>query len=245
MDTKKKLLDKLKEQLRIEILSKDVYLESLKKIKDRGIHDDIKHILGEEIEHIGIVKELIDTVKNYKKPIKEAKAKKEKTWYKAPFKNLAPLLLLYKTEDYMHGLISLIKDISRGRMIVYVSYNKIPKYLKELLIENKFDMSKIMFINGVSIQSNEDINIRPEDLTKLSISMNEAAETIKDITIIVDTISAFSTYHSNKVICQFVASMNDKARNSGYGLIWVAIDNPEDKSLNLKIAALCDKTIRI
>jgi len=243
MDTKTKLLNKLEEQLKIEIMSKDVYLEFLKKIKDKEIHDDIKHILGEEIKHIGIVNELIDLVKGYNKPIREYKGKKVEP--KVQFKGLAPSLLLYKTEDYMHSLISIIRDISNERRIIYVSYNKIPKYIKELLRENKFDIGRITFINGVGIESDEGINIRPEDLTKLSIAINQATEKIKDVTIIVDTISAFSTYHSNKIICQFVASMNDKARNGNYGLIWVTIDSIEDKPLNLKLAALCDKTIRM
>lgn len=238
------LIKKLEEQLRIEILSRDLYVNSLKKIRDKGISDDIKRILGDEIDHIGIVKELISVVRDYKKPIKEVKAKKEAE-PKVQFKDLAPLLLLYKTEDYMHSLISVIKDISRERKIAYVSYNKIPKYLKELLRDNKFDMSRIVFINGVGIESGEDMNVRPEDLTKLSIIINETAETVKGVMAVVDTISAFSTYHSNKIICQFVALMNDRARSGGYGIIWVAIDNKEEKPLNMKLAALCDKTVRM
>ena len=96
----------------------------------------------------------------------------------------------------------------------------------------------------VDIKSDEDINIRPEDLTKLSIIINETAKKLKNVTVVVDTISAFSTYHNDKTICQFVASMNDRARNEGYGIVWVAIDEPTERPLNLKLSQICDKTIK-
>ena len=154
------------------------------------------------------------------------------------------LFLIYKTEDYMYKLISLLKQLSNERKIIYISYNKIPKYIKKVLKENKFDMKNIVFINGVDIKSDEDINIRPEDLTKLSIIINETAKKLKNVTVVVDTISAFSTYHNDKTICQFVASMNDRARNEEYSIIWVAIDEPAERPLNLKLSQLCDKTIK-
>src|SRR3989344_4139284 len=225
MNFKIKILKKLREQLALEELSRDTYHEFLKKIDNKKINSDVVGIYNQEIEHIKVVNEIIDIISKYKDSIKETKKEiKRSEETKFTIKGEIILFLIYKTEDYMYKLISLLKQLSNERKIIYISYNKIPKYIKKVLKENKFDMKNIVFINGVDIKSDEDINIRPEDLTKLSIIINETAKTMKDVTIIIDTISAFSTYHNNKTICQFVASMNDRARNEEYSIIWVAID---------------------
>ena len=244
MNFKIKILKKLREQLALEELSRDTYYAFLKKIDNKKINSDIAGIYNQEIEHIKIVNEMVDILSKYKIPIKETKKEiKERRETNLTLKGEIILLLIYKTEDYIHKFISFLIQLNERKMI-YISYNKIPKYIKKVLKEHKFDVKKIVFINGVDIKSDEDINIRPEDLTKLSIIINETAKKLKNVTVVVDTISAFSTYHNDKTICQFVASMNDRERNEGYGIVWVAIDEPAERPLNLKLSQICDKTIK-
>ncbi len=245
MDIKKELINKLNHQLEIEILSRESYSGFLNNIKDKRISDTISKIRDEEREHIVIVEGMIDAVKRYDKPLKAEDENLLKERKYAFEKSNVVLLLLGSVDKYMHEVISIVKENVGKKKIVYLSYNKFPKYIKKILQEQGVSLNRVLFINCTGKRVKEDISLSPEDLTQISITVGEAAEKAGNALVIVDTISGFSTYHKANVICQFVANLSDKARKRDYTILWVAIDDAEGKALNNKLSQLCDKVVRV
>ncbi len=242
MNTKQELLEKLKQNLGVEILARDTYTKFLQQIKDADLIKTISQIRDEEINHIGIVNSLVGLVSEYEQAvsIKEPKKKKEDI-----FKNCNAILMVAGIEIYMHHVLNILKNIADKTRIIYVSYNKIPKYIKSILQEHQISPSKVFFINCISADIKNGVNISPEDLTTISIAIKEATARLKDCIVVVDMLPSFTTYHDIKVIGRFVASINDDARKNSYYILWVSTNEPSENALNAKMAELCDKTIRL
>lgn len=245
MSLEKQLIDRLEKQLDVEIIARDFYKDLMEKIEEGEINKDIKEITDDEIEHISVVEELIKIVENYKKPIQERPGiKSQEELVGENFEKGNVILLLSRVENYMHEIVSILKELIKENKVVYISYNKIPKYTKKILAAHGINPEDMLFINCVAIESKGDINVKPDDLTGISIEITQARKKFKDIVVLVDTLSGFSTYHNVKTISQFVASVNDKARNEDYRILWVAIDDPSESELNSKIAQICDEVVR-
>ncbi|MBI4448077.1 hypothetical protein HY643_03795, partial [Candidatus Woesearchaeota archaeon] len=244
----KDLINKLAEQLGCEIAARDFYGGVIKKLSDDKIISVLKEIRGEEIKHVKIVENLQNIVKNYNMPLTkvvEKKLPKNDALLKKISGGEQVLLLISKVEDYVQYILFILNNLVNKKRVIYISYNKLPKYLKALLKSHNINASNIFFINCANISSDSDLVIGPEDLTKLSIGVAEAVKNFKDVVVLVDTVSSFSVYHNTNTICQFVASMNDAARNKGYQIIWVAVDDPSNKPLNSALSQLCDKIVKM
>jgi len=174
----------------------------------------------------------------------KVKAKKQSLPTSGMYEDANAFLLLSNLDDYRHKLTLIIKELIKGKKIVYVSYNKIPKYTKKILEGQGINVENISFINCVNTQGNGDITIPPEDLAQISMMIPETAVKDENTTVIVNTISSFSAHHSRNTITNFVASMNDEARNQNYDILWIAIDELSEKQLNSRLSQLCDETIK-
>lgn len=246
MNVQKQLLDALDKQLMTEIDAQRVYRGFLKKIDNKEITGHIKKIIIDEIEHIAIVEDMIKIVKEYQKPVKELKATGKKG---KELKNILEggnsILVLCNIEGYTDKILMFLKKLTEQKKhIIYISYNKIPKYIKKLIEERKIDLGDITFINCSGGEDAEAINIRPEALTELSLAITGLADRFKNIAIIVDTISAFSIYNSIEIISKFIASISNSARKRNFIVLWMN-NNPEDKIFNSKIANLCDSVVNL
>ena len=62
--------------------------------------------------------------------------------------------------------------------------------------------------------------------------------------VIVDTVSAFSTYHPTDTIMKFVSSINSKIERRSSGIIWISISGEAKNELNDRVGALCNKLIK-
>ena len=240
MNTKQELLGKLEHNLELEILARDTYTKLLQRIKDADITKAVTHIRDEEINHIIVVKKLLDIVKTHKEAAykKPAPAKKEDL-----FEGCNTILLVSRMDTYMHHVLDLVKGTEKKT--IYVSYNKIPKYIKSIMQEHKINLSNIIFINCIGVDVKGDINIKPEDMTKLSIAIKETTNRLRDCIVIIDMLPAFSIYNSLNIISQFVALINDDARKNNYSVLWLSTDDPTEKALNSKISQFCDKTVKL
>jgi rubrerythrin len=255
MNIKKELIDALKKQLQVEIISRELYIGFLKKLDNANFKKIISKIIEDEERHIEIVNEMIKIVEEYKKEIVEKKTGKEKTKEAEKelkiggiFKEANSVLFLSSVDDYMFEVKHIIKNIlskTAEKKIIYVSYNKIPKYTKKLFKEDNINLNKIFFINCVGTHEGEDINLRPEEITTLAITIENLCEKIKNPVIIVDTVSAFSVYNPVNTITRFVSSINDKARERNYYILWVAIDDEDEKNLNGKLKEFCDAVLKV
>lgn len=243
MNKKQELIMKLEEQLKIEENSKNIYEKFVEKIDDNKVSGKIKKIIKDEIEHIVFVKEMLEIVKKYKKSINpKIKGKKEKIIISEKYDSV---LVKCKIENYPKQMVSLLKEATERQKVIYISYNKVMNYIEKLLKEDKVSLNNIVFIGSVPGGNGENMNIDPRDLTKLSIEINIAAGKLKNVLVIVDSISAFSTYHNNNTIAHFVASMNQKALENKYRILWFSLGGVEKNKINNIIAPLCDSYIKI
>jgi rubrerythrin len=247
MNPKTELIKLLKNQLGLEIISRDLYTKFLKEIDNKNFNKIISKIEHDEEMHIQIVKEMIKIVEDYG-AVKEKKIKETGQEVKNSkiISHANSILLLTDLETYMFKIKRILKENLKesSKKAVYVSYNKLPKYTKQILEEYKINTKQIIFINCVGVSFGDDISIDPQDLTKLAITINNTVTDLKNPLVVVDTVSAFSVYHNVDLISKFVSSINDSARRKGYTILWVALKSESGADFNSKLASFCDKVIK-
>ncbi|VVB82921.1 Uncharacterised protein [uncultured archaeon] len=247
MTPKTELLNLLKTQLQVEINSRDLYTKFLKEIDNANFNKIISKIESDEEMHIQVVKEMIKIVEDYG-AIKEKKIKKESVeeTKAAEITQANSIFFLTDLETYMFKIKRILKENLKesSKKAVYVSYNKLPKYTKKIFEEYKINSNQIIFINCVGVSFGDDISINPQDLTKLAITINNTVTDMKNPLVVIDTVSAFSVYHSLDLISKFVSSMNDSARRKNYTILWIALRSESGAELNSKLASFCDKVMK-
>jgi hypothetical protein len=243
VDPRGELLAGLMEQLKLEKAAKDAYQELVNSDVDARISAGVGGVLADEVSHIRIVEGLIELVAGYGKPLEKADA--------APvdnadvfFRGANAILLLSGLDRYVADIIKALRRV-RGRRVVYVSFNKVPKYTKRVLSDHDIDVGAIRFIDCVDSSVPCDVSVPPNDLTRLSIAVSEALEGIgADAVIIFDTLSGLSTFHDVNTISRFVGILNNNARTKGHAILWVAVDSPDEGAVNSRASQLCDRTLR-
>lgn len=234
--------EKLNTQLKIEKDSSKLYDSFIKKIDIPEIKNKIIQIRDDEIEHAKIVSEMISLIKD-KPKVSVSKGEEKSIDMRGFIDDYSSLLVMTNIEQYSHTVINIIKKLNMN--CIYLSFNKIPKYTKKLLIDYNVDIGKIKFISCVKVPGGDTI-VDPENLTELSVTLEKSMKGMKDkFFVVVDTISAFSVYHSTNLIQRFVSSMNPKIGRHGAGVVWIAISDESEKELNDKISPLCDKVIHL
>jgi len=263
MDYKKELLKKLKFQYDFEKLARDVYSKDIKKLTDKKVIKTIQSIIEDEKRHMIAVEEMIDIVKKTDLKVKEVKAGKGTKGKKLKIKRESTehikskifsvvkelekrdcILISDTVGNYFKDIIDLL-TLEKSHRFLYVSYNKVPKYTKATLKEQGVDPNKIIFVNCSGIPNNEDINLKPEELVKLSIVITETAKRIKNLFVLFDSLSSMPTYHTPQVITRFVSSVNDHAREKGYKIIWIVINESIPTTLYNQLCPLFDKVISL
>lgn len=228
-------------QLKLEENACQLYKSFIKKINNPEIKDKITEIRDDELIHIGLVKEMIELIGKSEPKISPAKEKIID--FEGFIDSFNSLFVVTNIEKYSSTILSIIKELQIN--CIYLSYNKIPKYIKNLLINHKISTDKIRFINCVKLPT-EGITIPPEHLTKLSITLEELVKETKGrFFVLVDTISAFSVYHDTATTLKFLSAVNSKFGMRSGGVVWIAIDGESEKDLISKASPLCDKVTRI
>jgi len=238
MITKKDLIQKLKKQKQFEVDARDLYSQNLRKFKDKKIKSVFKVIRDDEVRHMKIVDEMIPIVKQYKSSIKSVQEHKIKNIVYSQ----SSFLIKENVSNYVRKIVDVMKNLGNNN-VLYISFNKVPKYTKKLFKENQINNKNIMFVNAVGIDDNENIGIQPTELIKLSIIICKAAESTKDLYVVVDTISLFKMFNNTNSILKFVKFLNGKASELDFKIIWVAIDSTEDDGFNSQIQSFTDKKI--
>ena len=235
--------EKLNKQLKIEKNAFELYNSFIKKIDDFKLRNEVIKIRNDEKEHINLVKEMISIMRGYKAGIRTTKTKEKAINLGGFIDKFNSLLVMTDIGGYAHAITRVIEEL--GVDCIYLSFNKTPRYIKKLLAEYKIDLRRIKFVNCVKFSKEGDINANPEALTEISLALEEMMQKMKGkFFILVDTISAFSLYHSANSILRFVGLVNSKLEKYNGGIIWMAVDDENEEGLNEKIGPLCDKIIR-
>ena len=241
MSINKELLRGLEEQLDFEILARDTYLRAVLDIKDEYVVRKIKEVIEDEIRHMQVVDGLICLIRDYKGPITQSNPVEQSVF--AIDDSPAVIFFQSSLDKYVYNIIPLLKGCE-GRKVVYVSYNKVPKYTKKVFSDSGVKLDNISFINCSTAESQGDLNLSPWDLNKLSEAISGMLRDLKDEVLVVDTVSALSNYNDEKSITEFFSSISNDARARGYRVFWIDISdiNP---ALNSKLSQLSDETVRI
>jgi hypothetical protein len=245
MNSKQILLQKLKKQFDLEKGASEAYSSVSKKFTDKKLKVDFDFIAKQEIEHMNDVQEIIDLISGYKKGVNVDKIEISETSSVKAIESSQALILIGDLGSYLNKLMVFVKQISGANNILYVSFNKMPSFIKSAFNEHKISISKIKFISCATVESKGDITIRPEDLTQLSISLTEETQKKKDSIVLIDSITSFSTFHTPEKITKFVSVINDKARSGQFKVVWVALSDADTKGVIEKITPVCDKSAKL
>ena len=238
-----KLNKKLNEQLRIEKDSITLYNSFIKKIDDTNIKRKIIEVRNDEMEHCRLVKDLIFIARKYKQ-IKTSKIEKKTIDLTGFINKFNSLLVITSIDKYPSAIINLLMELKIN--CIYLSFNKLPRYMKNLLVDHNVDIKKIKFINCLNSNEEQDISINPQSLTNLSITLEKLMKEMKNkFFVLIDSISAFHIYYNQDIILRFISLINSELEESNAGIIWLSILNENGKELNSKISPLCDKTIKL
>ncbi len=244
MSSKEELLKKLEHQFEVELMAREKYASFLLEFKDEKIRRPVDKIRNDETMHMNAVREMISIVENYEKNLLVQPAiSPPLDEFRNALKKSNSIIALGSVENYTLDLIHLIKTALSDKTLLYISYNRIPSYIKEELREHGADLNKIVFISCTRQESGDDISIDPSDLTNLSIAIHEMSQKTKELVIIVDALSSFAIFHDISTICKFMSSVNTRAAKDKFSIIWVFVG--EDKSFLSKIGPLCNQTIKL
>jgi hypothetical protein len=236
------LLEKLKAHLKMERDSKETYDSFISRIDNADIKNGISAIRNDEIEHIKIVEEMISIVENYSNSITVRGGIRHGINLKGFITDFNSLMVTSDVENYPDTILDIIKDMEL--QCVYISFNKIPKYIKNLIKKDGLNLKNIKFISCVK-SAGDDIIVSPENLTGLSIELEKQISKISGkFFVIFDTLSAFTVYHSKDIIMQFVGSINSKVETHNAGVVWIAINEEGEKEIINKAGPLCDRVIK-
>lgn len=231
----KKLVEK---QLEIEKNSIKEYTEFLKVLGEEE-SEIVSHVIEEERQHVQIVMEMKELLKEYEGFFKGESLQ----WKSFSASDLSSAMLLVSSvEDYIYKVITFLKSVSKFRNVVYVSYNKVPEMMKKELDDEEVDTSNIEFVT-CSKWSDEFID--PSNLEAVSSRIAEKTVSMENVLVVVDNITAFTSYHGNKDITDFVSNNNQLVQQNGNEILWIAVDQPSKKQLVEQVSALCEKQISI
>ena len=165
------------------------------------------------------------------------------------------VLAMPKTKKYGLVAVELIKYFSRQKIPgIYITTNKPMSYLIKHFKDYKLDVSKVAFIDAITIRSGEKevegscyVYIdSPRNLTELNIEVDEGLERVKGEKrfVIVDSLSTLLIYNKETVVHKFIHSLAGKLRaNNVMAVMLITADTPKS-TINV-LAQFCDKTVEI
>ena len=236
MNDRKRFAELLERQEKIEKSAVKKYPEYLD-VLNEDMSKKVEEIIEEEKEHVDIVKEMKDIFESYGGKF-ESESSELLNLSESDLNSA--MIVVSPVENYMYKIINFIRSVSDIRNIGYLSYNKVPSMIKNELELNDFDVSKIEFLSCTSTRGPENIN--PKSLTDISLGLKK--ELKKDnVLVLVDSITSFTSNHSEKAIRNFVSSINDFARTEDREVLWVAVDTEKNRELINSLVQLCDRKL--
>lgn len=234
-----KILEKLNTQLKLEKDSIELYDSFIQKIDKEEIKNRISAIRNDEIKHVELVEEMIKLIESAKNIIVNEK-KEEQISIQGFLEDFSSTAVIVPLEKYPQTIADIISQLQMP--CIYLSFNKMANYTKKMLESKKIDISKVKF--ATCINGSDDSISEPGNLTGLSIGLERMMKFDGKFYLFIDSLSAFTTYHSIEDIQKFVSFTNSKMQGKNAGVIWMIIKD-ENESIASKIGQLCDKTIKI
>lgn len=159
-------------------------------------------------------------------------------------------LYVIPSQEYFKNVIKIIKKDIKTKNIIYVTTNKPYKYLVHLLNEGKINTDTILFIDCISnqVSKSEDASEKcvfvesPQNITGLSIALNQAIKSIgEETTIVFDSLSTLLIYNNAEVIGRFSNLIISKMQLSNVSSVFFVLDSDMDKKIISTISSFVDE----
>ncbi len=148
-------------------------------------------------------------------------------------------LFLTGTEDYIKNNSQLANFLdSAGKNNYWVSVNK----SKQDLIKS-FEKLGIKTKNFVFLDSFSD-NFDPKNLTQIQINLVNKLNNLNNATVVFDSISFLSIYHSTEGVRGFVRSLISISSKYNFRLILFALKEESDPKCISSVSSMVDKVIK-
>ena len=167
-----------------------------------------------------------------------------------------PILLITSKEEQTGKLSPLVikQLVEKDYFCIYVSVNKPAKTILDNLEKDKVDTSQLFFIDCISYvvdnssKKNEDniISIETQDLTGISLAVNEIINNVKGKKVVVfDSLSTLLIYNNLTSLEKFSHFITNKIRMEKIRGIMLDIINDNNETITSLFKQVSDKLIAI
>lgn len=160
------------------------------------------------------------------------------------------ILYLVNPENYLAGVLKIVLSL-KSKIVIYVTANRSYYYLSDFFKSKGFEVSNFFFIDCTGTAQERDakncvfVN-SPQNLTEISIAINELAEEVKgDKVLLLDSLSTLLIYNDAEVIGKFSHFFINKLHLSGISTIILALESDLNKDLIMKIESMSDEVNRV
>jgi len=169
----------------------------------------------------------------------------------------ALVLILVDSKHYNEVNIELIKYLNVDKHLpgVYVTVNKPYATIKRIMEQNKINTKTIIFIDAISKLTGDKSKKTadclfigmPNDLTGLSVAMNEAVKSLptKKKFLFLDSLSTLSIHNSAGSVNQFAHFLTANMREWGVMGVIISLERETEQSLIDQLAQFCDLSIEL
>ncbi|MBI2564689.1 hypothetical protein HYV79_01730 [Candidatus Woesearchaeota archaeon] len=159
-------------------------------------------------------------------------------------------------ENYKQTTISIIKFLVEKLKLkgIYVTLNTPCFFLKNILKQNKIDISKLFFIDCISKHSGltdlSHVNCSfvkgPQSLTELSLAISSALNCGDFSFLLFDSVSTLFIYNDLELTAKFLHYIiNNQIRTSSVAGLFIFVEDDASKLLIATISQFCDKLITV
>lgn len=159
-------------------------------------------------------------------------------------------LQIINPERYFEGIINVIKKEYKTKNIIYVTTNRPFNLIKNSLLGKGINTDKILFVDCISKYIKEKKKTEndnciligsPQNLTAISIAVDEATKIIKGKKILLlDSLSVLLIYNDANTISKFSNFLMNKMRASDVDTIVMALESDSDKDVIKQIESFAD-----
>ena len=169
----------------------------------------------------------------------------------------ALVLILVDSKHYNEVNIELIKYLNVTKKLpgVYVTVNKPYATIKNIMDQSGINTKNIIFIDAISRLTGEKSKRTadclfigmPNDLTGLSVAMNEAVKSlpIKKKFLFLDSLSTLSIHNSAGSVNQFAHFLTANMREWGVMGVIISLERETERDLIDELAQFCDLSVEL
>ena len=164
------------------------------------------------------------------------------------------VLVKVDSKRYVKVSIEIVKYFTQIAEGIYVTLNKPYFSLKKLLTKDGVDLSKLVFIDCITLQlGGETIDedrcfyLNSPDPVQLQVTIERAMDLVTSDNrfIYLDSLSTISLYKSFETLIKFLRHLTGKIRLRGFVGTIFTIEKEMDESYYSQISLMCDEIIEV